>query len=127
MRIKFLLVGAAALALSTGVAMSQEPAGIMMMDTSAGMVLTNEDGMTLYTFDKDEPGKTNCYDQCAINWPPLLVTDGAEPVGDWTIVERDDGPAMWAYKGQPLYLWIEDMEPGDVTGDGVGGVWHVAK
>jgi predicted lipoprotein with Yx(FWY)xxD motif len=34
---------------------------------------------------------------------------------------------QWAYNGRPLYLWQKDKKPGDVTGDGVGGVWHVAK
>lgn len=127
MRIQSLFAGAAALALFSTAALAVEPVGIMMMDTSAGMVLTDAAGMSLYTFDKDEPSKSNCYDKCAVNWPPLLAADGAEPVGDWTIIDRTDNTKMWAYHGQPLYLWIKDTKPGDVTGDGVGGVWHLAK
>lgn len=38
---------------------------------------------------------------------------------------RTDGTMQWAYEGKPLYLWTKDTKPGDVTGDGVGGVWHV--
>ena len=34
---------------------------------------------------------------------------------------------MWAYDGMPLYYWVKDKKPGDVTGDGVGSVWHVVK
>jgi predicted lipoprotein with Yx(FWY)xxD motif len=34
---------------------------------------------------------------------------------------------MWAYKGKPVYLWINDKAKGDVTGDGVGGNWVLAK
>ena len=34
---------------------------------------------------------------------------------------------MWAYDGHPLYTFIEDKAPGDMTGEGKGGVWHVAK
>jgi predicted lipoprotein with Yx(FWY)xxD motif len=83
--------------------------------------------MTLYTFDKDEPGKTNCYDKCAANWPPFIAADGAVAEGEWTIVERTDGSKMWAYDGKPLYLYIKDEKAGDMTGDGVGGVWHLAK
>ncbi|MCB1351011.1 MAG: hypothetical protein KDK11_21085, partial [Maritimibacter sp.] len=30
-------------------------------------------------------------------------------------------------KGMPLYTWVNDTAPGDVTGDGVNGVWHLAK
>ena len=41
--------------------------------------------------------------------------------------ERDDGAKQLAYKGKPLYYWSKDQKPGDRTGDGVNGVWHVAK
>lgn len=34
---------------------------------------------------------------------------------------------QWVYKGAPLYLLQADEKPGDMMGDGVGGVWHVAK
>ena len=88
----------------------------------------DENGMTLYTFDKDTDGKSVCNGQCATNWPPLMVADDAKPVKDWTIVVRDGGLKQWAYKGKPLYTWIKDTKPGDTTGDGVNnGVWHVAK
>jgi predicted lipoprotein with Yx(FWY)xxD motif len=113
---------AALLALST--AAIAAPA--MEADSAKGKVLVDEKGMTLYIFDKDEPNKTNCYDQCAVNWPPLMAGDGAMAEGDWTIVDRTDGTKMWAYKGKPVYLWIKDTKPGDITGDGVGGVWHLA-
>ncbi|HGG05709.1 MAG TPA: hypothetical protein ENK28_09650 [Aliiroseovarius sp.] len=32
-----------------------------------------------------------------------------------------------AYRGQPLYLYAGDSKPGDINGDGVAGVWHLAK
>ena len=38
-----------------------------------GDVLT-ADGMTVYVYTKDRPRETVCYDICAMNWPPLLVT-----------------------------------------------------
>ena len=95
--------------------------------TALGDVLVDAKGMTLYTFDKDEAGTTNCYDKCATNWPPLMATADDKAEGDWTIVDRTDGTKMWAYKGQPLYLWVKDTKAGDTTGDGVGGVWHLAK
>ena len=49
------------------------------------------------------------------------------PEGEWTVVDRTDGTKMWAYEGHPLYTYVEDKAPGEVTGDGKGGVWHVAK
>jgi len=98
----------------------------MEADSSMGKIYTDAKGMTLYTFDKDEPGKSNCYDQCAVNWPPFLAEAGAMAEEEWTIVDRTDGTKQWAYEGKPLYLYIEDKKAGDVTGEGKGGVWHVA-
>ena len=95
---------------------------------SKGM-LTDSNGMTLYTFDKDAAGsgKSVCIDACATNWPPLLAKSGETASGDYTVVTRDDGTMQWALKGKPLYLWIKDKSPGEMTGDGVNKVWHVAK
>ena len=105
--------------------LAAEPA--KTMDTSAGKVYTDEKGMTLYIFDKDEANKSNCYDDCAKNWPPFIAAADAQPEGEWTIVERTDGTKMWAYEGKPVYTFVKDTKPGDVTGDGVGGVWHISK
>ena len=89
------------------------------------VILTDAKGMTLYTFGKDQPGVSNCNDNCAKNWPPLMAAADAKPMGQWTIVTRADGTRMWAYKGMPVYLWIKDTKPGDTTGNGVG-VWKTA-
>jgi predicted lipoprotein with Yx(FWY)xxD motif len=96
-------------------------------DHSAGKVYTDDKGMTLYVFDKDEAGKSNCYDKCAANWPPFKAAAGAMAEDEWTIVKRTDGTAMWAYDGKPVYTYGKDKKAGDVAGDGVGGVWHAAK
>jgi predicted lipoprotein with Yx(FWY)xxD motif len=95
----------------------------------SGDMLVNPAGMTLYVFDKDAAGsgKSVCNGQCATNWPPLSAGADAKPNGDWTVVTRDDGSKQWAYKGRPVYQWAKDQKPGDTSGDGVGGVWHVVK
>lgn len=90
-----------------------------------GGMLVGHNGMTLYTFDKDTDGKSLCNGKCAENWPPLYA-EGA-PSGDFSVITRDDGRKQFAYKGKPLYFWIKDQKPGDKTGDGFNGVWHVAK
>lgn len=127
------LIGAASLALlATSAFGSEFLGGLVKTSTIDGKeVLTDAAGMTLYTFDKDVQGEaSNCYDegdsQCATNWPPLFADADATPEGDFTIIDRKDGTRIWAYKGWPLYLWINDSAPGDTTGDGVGGVWHTA-
>jgi predicted lipoprotein with Yx(FWY)xxD motif len=115
-----------ALSVTSGVfAQAMDPAKIA--ETSKGKTLVDAKGMTLYTFDKDSAGKSACNGQCATNWPPLLVAAGAKASGDWSLVTRDDKSSQWAYKGKPLYTFIKDTKPGDVSGDGVfNGVWHVA-
>ncbi len=115
----------AALLLAAGVA--QAETGIMTGKTSAGPALTDSKGMTLYVFDKDSGDASACYDKCAANWPPLLAPAGAKAEGDFGLITRTDGTMQWTYYGKPLYLWIKDAKPGDATGDGFNGVWHVAK
>lgn len=114
-----------AAAFTGGIALAET--GIMTGESSLGPVLTNADGMTLYTFDKDMDGVSACYDECAGNWPPLLAAEGAEAEGDYGLTERTDGTMQWTFKGMPLYTWVKDAAPGDVTGDGVKDVWHAAK
>lgn len=90
-------------------------------------ILTDANGMTLYTFDQDKDGKSTCYDACATNWPPLLAEASAMAEGEYGLTDRTDGTKQWTYDGKPLYLWVKDTKPGDMTGDGVKGVWHVVK
>jgi predicted lipoprotein with Yx(FWY)xxD motif len=95
-------------------------------DTAKGKALVDGDGMTLYTFDNDSKGKSNCNGQCANLWPPLIATTDADASGDYSLITRSDGRKQWAYKGKPLYSWSKDTKPGDTTGDGVNSVWHIA-
>lgn len=95
-----------------------------------GAILTDASGLALYTFDNDEDGVSNCYDQCATAWPPLTTDDDSVTApesldGELTLIERTDGTMQVALDGQPLYTYAADS-PGNVTGDGVGGAWHVA-
>lgn len=129
MKLRSIIAGATALAmLSAPAAFAQEYAGgaIQSAEVDGQTILTDANGMTLYTWDNDEEGVTNCYEQCAANWPPLIASEDATAEDDFSLVERDDGTQMWAYQGEPLYLWVKDEAPGDTTGDGVGGTWHTA-
>ena len=93
----------------------------------ANGILTDANGMSLYTFDPDTATSSACNGGCARNWPPLAAAADADESGKFTVITRDDGSKQWAYDGQPLYLWINDSKPGDITGDGVGGNWHLAR
>jgi predicted lipoprotein with Yx(FWY)xxD motif len=125
---KFLAMSAAlagALVAAT-FAVAQTAAPAKVADLGKSKALVDAKGMTLYTFDRDAAGKSNCNGSCATNLPPLMASADAKAMGDWTVVKRDDGSMQWAYKSKPLYTWIKDTKAGDVTGDGVNQVWHVA-
>lgn len=91
-------------------------------------VLTDADGRTLYTFDKDQANKSNCAGGCLQAWPAYV----AEPRADAPAIPgvnrfEQNGVQQWAYQGRPLYYFAGDAKPGDRNGDGKGGVWHLAK
>lgn len=123
---RLILTTALSLMLATTAALAADPA--MTATTAKGPTLVDAKGMTLYTFDKDSAEKIACVDKCAANWPPFLAEAGAMASGDWTLVTRPEGAQQWAYKGKPLYAWVKDMKPGDITGDNfLDGAWHVAQ
>ncbi|WP_108395959.1 COG4315 family predicted lipoprotein [Devosia submarina] len=128
MKFRLILATAAAVALFAAPAFAEDYLGgaVKTVEINGKQVLTDAQGMTLYTFDKDTAGKSNCNGDCAVKWPPLMAEDDAKDEGDFTVVTRDDGTKMWAHGGMPLYYWYEDTQPGDISGDGVGGVWHLA-
>ena len=117
---QFLLAG-------TALVLAEDYGPLKVQSTSMGKVLADANGMTLYTFDKDTAGKSNCNGECAEYWPPVKATASDKPVGDLTIITRDDGSMQWADDGKPLYTYVKDKAPGDVTGDNVKNVWHVVK
>ncbi|MCX4146263.1 hypothetical protein PQR70_17645 [Paraburkholderia madseniana] len=94
---------------------------------SNGM-LVDENGMTLYTFDKDTtPGKSACTGDCTKLWPATHAGADDKASGDWSFVPTADGGNQWAYKGHPLYRFSKDTQPGQMNGDGFKGIWHMAK
>ena len=110
-------------AIASGAAMAAAPV------KTAGGMLVNTAGMTLYTFDNDAAGsgKSVCNGPCAGLWPPVMAEAGAAAEGDMSIITRDDGSKQWAYKGKPVYLYKSDTKAGDVTGDNFKNVWHIIK
>lgn len=116
-----------------GTSMPEDGAAAPIVEVAGselGDILVGADGMTLYAFLADEGGTSTCYDECAENWPPVLV-DGDVGVGEgldasiFSTVERDDGSKQLVAGGYPLYGWVNDGEPGDTTGQGVNDVWYV--
>lgn len=97
------------------------------VDPKKGSYLADINGNTLYVFDKDTTGKSNCSGTCASIWPPYLVP--TTPPSSYPInvsfIKRDDNSLQYSWKGMPLYYYAKDSKPGDINGDGVGGIWHL--
>ena len=99
-----------------------------------GNVLVDSAGMALYTYgpDKGRNGVSNCSGSCAQAWPPLTVPAGTTPTrgtgvtGTLSAVKQVNGAYQVTYDGSPLYTFVQDTTPGQVTGNGLAG-FSVAK
>jgi predicted lipoprotein with Yx(FWY)xxD motif len=95
--------------------------------SSLGTIVVDADGMTLYAFTKDVDGDPTCADACAKAWPASTVA--GEPVtgegvsATLTAVPAPGGGTMVKAGTWPLYRFAGDATPGDVNGQGSGGVW----
>jgi mono/diheme cytochrome c family protein len=104
-----------------------------------GNFLTTNRGYTLYYYDKDTPGTTNCSDNCANIFPPFTVSAGETPVteagisGSLGIIKRSDGSLQVSYTNQPtynnvpLYRYYGDTEPGETDGNQYQDEWHIVS
>jgi predicted lipoprotein with Yx(FWY)xxD motif len=98
--------------------------------TTKGTYMTDFAGKTLYTFDNDTtPGQSSCTGACATLWPAYTsgaTAQSALPDGI-TVITRADGSTQFAWQGKPLYYYSKDTAPGQLKGDGIGGIWHIVK
>lgn len=100
---------------------------VFAQTTTSDGLLRDKAGKSLYTFDKDALDESRCFDGCAVAWPPFVAAEGAKAKDRLTLVARKGGGLQWAFDGKPLYYFAGDAKPGDVAGDGSGGVWHVVR
>lgn len=108
---------------------------VSVANSSLGSILVNSKGLTLYLFKADVGTKSACSGACASAWPPLRSA-GKPTAGSGVeasllgTTPRSDGQAQVTYNGHPLYLYIGDKKPGDVTRQGVnafGAPWYVVS
>jgi len=91
-------------------------------------IVTDPAGRTLYTFDKDDAFKSHCEGGCLAAWP--AYTADSQPGASVSSAAKrfEQGQRQqWAWQGKPLYYFAGDAKPGDLNGDGSGGVWHVIR
>jgi len=117
-------------------AVSPQAAGttISVGNSRLGQILVDSSGRTVYVFVADSGTTSSCNSSsCVQNWPPVL-TKGAPQAGSGVdasllgTTKRGDGTTEVTYAGHPLYYFIADHKPGDITGqdiDAFGGPWYV--
>lgn len=100
--------------------------------SNAGDIVVDAKGMSLYFFTKDvkDSGTSACTDKCLVAWPPALTTaatPSAEGItGTLGTITTPEGAKQLTLNGMPLYYYEKDTKPGDITGQGVGGVWYLS-
>ncbi len=96
-------------------------------NSTYGSYLVTPSGATLYTYQGDSTGVSNCTGECLKSWPAYRDTATSTKLpANFTVIKRGDGSVLqYAYNGKPLYLYANDTK-GNVEGNGVGG-FYVAK
>jgi len=96
-------------------------------NSTLGRYLTDGSGNPLYTYASDITNVSNCTGQCLVEWPAYQDKTSATnlPEGVSTFKRTDNGQIQFAYRGMPLYYFVDDHN-GQVTGDGKDN-FHVAK
>ena len=114
-----------AAALATNLLDAPLPAAISLVKENGVLKFCDDDGHSLYVYDRDPAGSSVCVGQCAKKWPPVAAPQDAHQIGDWTPIRRTDGSLQWAYKGKPVYIFSGDTAAGQANGASLGGVWHL--
>jgi predicted lipoprotein with Yx(FWY)xxD motif len=106
---------------------------VKVRKTSYGRILTDGKGRALYLFTRERTESPACYGKCAEAWPPFHAK-GKVKAGDGVkqgaigVTTRSGKGAQVTYKGHPLYYYVTDKAPGQVTCQNVaefGGTWLV--
>lgn len=106
-----------------------------------GNYLVGQDGRTLYYFSNDFNGQNSCAGGCEAVWPYFNVINlTPDQIGeglaysDFATITAANGKKQLTYKNWPLYYYAPSINgtntpeaSGQTTGEGVGGVWFVAK
>ncbi len=119
-------------ALIEGAAPTADAAAVsaQVADSPLGQILVDGEGNTLYGFTNDADGTPTCTGDCGATWPAHLVegepalAEGLDPAV-FSLVEGAEGGQQLKAGEWPLYRFSGDSAPGDVNGQGSGGVWFV--
>jgi predicted lipoprotein with Yx(FWY)xxD motif len=108
---------------------------VKVMKTRYGKILVDGRGRALYLFTRESTPTVRCYGACATAWPVFHATGDlrAGTGADSHLIgttSRRDGTKQVTYAGHPLYHYVTDRKPGQVTCQNVdeyGGTWLVVS
>src|SRR5262245_9921243 len=108
---------------------------VKLIDSDYGRILADGKGRALYLFTAESSTTSECYGDCATAWPPYLVKKAPAALpgvtqGKIGTTRRNDGSLQATYAGHPLYYYVTDKAPGQVTCQAVnefGGFWYVVR
>ena len=114
-----------------------DPFALKLANSSTlGSYLTDKAGNALYSFANDANGVNNCTAGCTANWPIFSFSGLTQEnlvtgllLADFDSITTPSGKQL-TYKGWPLYYYAPGgarEASGKTTGDGIGGLWFVAK
>jgi predicted lipoprotein with Yx(FWY)xxD motif len=125
---------------TTGTAGSATPSAVggvlAVATTSLGPVFVDDTGSTVTLQMADPPGHSTCSAQCLQFWPLVPAAAGSEVhlvkgiSAALATTRATSGASMVAAAGWPLYGFVKDVAPGDVTGERVktfGGIWYAVS
>ncbi|WP_329389322.1 hypothetical protein OG625_35870 [Streptomyces sp. NBC_01351] len=105
------------------------PASVRVADSELGPILVDGAGRTLYGFTKDKAGASNCDADCVAVWPALIAPEVSAGAGaEAKLVDKTpltEGATQARYGDWPLYYYVGDAVPGDVSGQGLDDEWFV--
>lgn len=108
-------------------------ATVSTASSTAGTILVDGSGRTLYLFEADKPNQSACSGACASAWP-VDQSSGTPKAGGQVqasllgTITRSDGSKQVTYNEHPLYYYAGDSAPGQLNGQGLnafGGGWDV--
>ena len=92
-----------------------------------GVMVAADSLMTLYTYAGDGLEQSACVDACAEIWQPLLANGSDTSRGAFSVFSRSDGRWQWALMGKPLYVWADEVSPGDIGGEAANTQWRAYR
>jgi len=99
------------------------PPEFAVVQVANGRMITDHTGYSVYASDADAPNTSNCDGPCLEEWKPVLAAETAVPSGEWSVFERAPGVKQWAFRGEPLYTYVNDPSARGAVGSDMPG-WH---